>query len=1031
MKRTGDLAARYSAELGRRDATLPGALTCALQEVADSGGAAALDRVGRAIGNRAIDLAGRAPNLAAAYLDSIPGVLAHISPGDLDAWSGQAGLIDHGTRKSAALAARWLREAPALLELVPLEVTMRLAAIVGRLAAAASDAAATCIDSVVRLLSGLDPHEREAFVVLAEVLARSAWPDAVLAIERTPDLVATVGQADRARLLALAAAVATRPGAFARFASAVEGLGQIALDRHAELLDAALLLAADHEDAALAFLANAPRLVAMLSPEQFNRWYAVGVGLLEDERHAPSIDSYFRLESSLAADTLALLSPRVELAQVGETLRLYAQALTGRPVQVRSAHVLVERGIGWAVGDSATTEGTAVYLPPFIERFEAREANARAYKVCVTHQAGRLEFGSFDYRHGIDGAHLPSTATDRAARRDERGGERLAESTGTPVPAMRSYYELFDDRTLVNGIFALVEDARIDARISTEYPGVRRSRKEVHDHEVRRRPDVLGLGLRDTFAENLLRSSLGRTDTVRWPEPFAATMALGLALLRVVMRAGATVQDSAEVAARLYDLASGIANVNSKTLVTTWAPISEALIDSALEGPVPDPIDIMSVRALGSSTFQVPYAPPPAPDFRGEFKPELVQTIASMRDLPAGPPRGELVMTAEQLRDLLASSPEIELVEVGDDDSADAESVAGQILALDEPGEDAVVEAEEAADVIEWSWYDEWDFRANDYRSQWCRVGERPAAVGSCDYFEETLLVQHALVVETRRQFEMMRPESFRRMRRLEDGHEIDLDEAIEFHADRRAGIGPLARFYSRRDKVERDVAVAFLLDLSGSTDDPVDDRHTVGTPPSVAGAPRVGPHRAARGRTQPVAGAKRVIDVEKEAAVLLVEALEAIGDTYALYGFSGYGRQNCEFHVIKDLDDACDEQVRGRIGALSPRRSTRMGPAIRHATEKLRRRDAKIKLLVLVSDGRPQDHGYGRDREDTDYAVHDTRQALVEARRAGVVPFLITVDVEGDDYLRDMCEDFGYEVVTDVESLPRRLPALYRHLAT
>ncbi len=1027
MNRVGDLAARYSSELGRRDATLPEALVCALQAVVESGGTTALDRHGRGVANRAVDLATRAPAMAAAFLGAIPGVLAHLSSADLDAWAGQAGIIDQGTRKSASLAARWLGEAPVLLGLVPLSVTARIAAIAGRLAAASNDAAATCVDNVARLLAGLDAEEREPFVLLAETLASAAWPDAVLAFERTPDLVATVGPGDRARLLALAAAVTTRPGAFAKFAASVEGLSAISPDRHAELLDGALLLAEDHDDAALAFLASAPRLVAMLSPEQFRHWYEVGIRLLDDERHAASIATYFRLESSLASDTLALLSPRVELALVGETLRLYAQALTGRPVQVRSARVLVERGIGWAVTDAATTEGTAVYLPPHIDRFADRDANTRAYKVCVTHQAGRLEFGSFDYRYGVDGSHLPSTEADRAGR---RGAARIPDH-GAQVPEMHRYYALFEDRALATGLFSLVEDARIDARIAVEYPGVRSARREVHDHEVRRRPDVLGLGLRDVFAENLLRWSLGRADTVRWPEPFSATMARGLALLRIVTLAGATVQDTAEVTARLYDLAAGVANVNAKTLVTTWVPITDDAIAVALEGPDPEPIDITAVRALGSSTFQVPYAAPPAPDFRGDFKPELVQTLTALNDAPPGPPRGDLVMTAEQLRDLLASSPEIQLVDVGDDAESDAESIAAQLIALDEPTEDAVVEAEDVEDVIEWSWYDEWDFRANDYRHQWCRVGERPAAVGDGDYYEQTLLLQHALVIETRRQFEMMRPESFRRMRRLEDGHEIDFDEAIEFHADRRAGIGPIARFYSRRDKVERDVAVAFLLDLSGSTDDPVDDRGPGADRLAGSSAPRTSTGAAVRKRTKRSEGAKRVIDVEKEAAVLLVEALEAIGDTYALYGFSGYGRQNCEFHVIKDLDDPCDEKVRGRIGALAPRRSTRMGPAIRHAAEKLRLRDAKIKLLVLVSDGRPQDHAYGRDREDTDYAVHDTKQALVEARRAGVVPFLITVDVEGDDYLHDMCEDFGYEVVADVESLPRRLPALYRHLAT
>jgi nitric oxide reductase NorD protein len=87
------------------------------------------------------------------------------------------------------------------------------------------------------------------------------------------------------------------------------------------------------------------------------------------------------------------------------------------------------------------------------------------------------------------------------------------------------------------------------------------------------------------------------------------------------------------------------------------------------------------------------------------------------------------------------------------------------------------------------------------------------------------------------------------------------------------------------------------------------------------------------------------------------------------------------------------------------------------------------VKILFLVSDGRPQDHGYGRDRTEKEYAIHDTKQALVEARRKGITPFALTVDKEGHDYLGQMCEDMGYEVLADIEALPSRLPTLYRRL--
>jgi nitric oxide reductase activation protein len=283
-------------------------------------------------------------------------------------------------------------------------------------------------------------------------------------------------------------------------------------------------------------------------------------------------------------------------------------------------------------------------------------------------------------------------------------------------------------------------------------------------------------------------------------------------------------------------------------------------------------------------------------------------------------------------------------------------------------------------------------------------------------------------VVETRRQFERMRPEWLRRLKRLEDGHEIDLDQAIEFHADKRAGAGPLARFYTRRNKVQRDVAVAFLLDMSGSTNEEISQPFK---PFQRAGSPlTAGGSGTRQSSARSAAGGKRIIDIERESTVLVVEALEAIGDAYGIYGFSGHGRENVEFYVIKDLDEPFDDSVRRRIDKIEPNQSTRMGPAIRHTITKLNDHDAKVKILILVSDGRPEDEEYGRVRREKEYAIHDTKQALLEAKRQRITPFLITVDSTGRDYLRHICDDIGYEVVADIESLPRRLPKLYAHLA-
>jgi nitric oxide reductase NorD protein len=135
------------------------------------------------------------------------------------------------------------------------------------------------------------------------------------------------------------------------------------------------------------------------------------------------------------------------------------------------------------------------------------------------------------------------------------------------------------------------------------------------------------------------------------------------------------------------------------------------------------------------------------------------------------------------------------------------------------------------------------------------------------------------------------------------------------------------------------------------------------------------------------------------------------------------------EFYVIKDLDEVFSDKIKGRLDIVSPMHATRMGPAIRHATWKLEQQPHKGKFLFLISDGRPQDNGYGRDGLDKEYAINDTRKALLEAKWKNITPFCLTVDHVGHDYLKTMCADMGYEVLASVEALPERLPALYRKI--
>jgi len=170
----------------------------------------------------------------------------------------------------------------------------------------------------------------------------------------------------------------------------------------------------------------------------------------------------------------------------------------------------------------------------------------------------------------------------------------------------------------------------------------------------------------------------------------------------------------------------------------------------------------------------------------------------------------------------------------------------------------------------------------------------------------------------------------------------------------------------------------------------------------------------------------RRVIDVEKEGLLLLCEALEAIGDQYAVYGYSGQGRNQVDFLVLKEFDEPTARCAAHRIGAVTPLHQNRDGAAIRHAVHKLLSRSARVRLLILISDGKPLDDGYA-----DEYSLEDTKMALREARLRGIDPFCITVDRGADDYLRRMYGDVRFLIIDRAEALPERLPRVYQRLTT
>lgn len=285
--------------------------------------------------------------------------------------------------------------------------------------------------------------------------------------------------------------------------------------------------------------------------------------------------------------------------------------------------------------------------------------------------------------------------------------------------------------------------------------------------------------------------------------------------------------------------------------------------------------------------------------------------------------------------------------------------------------------------------YDEWDFQRNHYRKNWCAVREREITPRYDDFVDNTLHRHHGLIKHLRKTFEALRHEN-RLLKRQREGDDVDLDALVEALSDRHLGFEMDDRLLTRMQRSERNIAVIFMVDMSGSTKGWIND-------------------------------------AERESLILLCEALQSLGDRYAIYGFSGMTRKRCELFHIKHFEEAYDSEVKARISGIEPQDYTRMGFAIRHLSSLLQETDARTRILITLSDGKPDDYDNYRGQ----YGIEDTRRALVEARRSGIHPYCITIDEQARDYLPQLYGPAAYSVVDDVRSLPLKVSDIYRRLTT
>jgi hypothetical protein len=659
------------------------------------------------------------------------------------------------------------------------------------------------------------------------------------------------------------------------------------------------------------------------------------------------------------------LQVAVPLAQVRSQLNPYLRARTGLPLTVTSFSQADASGneIG------AYSDGRHIYLPERIDRFDQPAANRKLYRCLVRFESGYYEFDTFAFD------------CQRALERCRREATEDFPQEGVPCPLppgtepgglseLALWYAHFPSARLAEDLFHVFEHGRIRRCFESRYPGLIR-----------------------TYLPMLQQEWLDRFAAFGQPEPLNglyAAVALALSPERVFSAAQLRSFAWIKPVLQRFEALTPDAVARPET-AAVLAACTYALPLSRRESP----------ESFFSSPLWIPFGRRLRPDLYYAANRAVEQRARALQQRLSA--RGIHLYRDTVRKYLHRSGDRLEpavlaemITEAHSNDPAQASVDIRELTA----GIAAEFEVEDAAGSIdsddgEPAWrYPEWNVDLGDYLQDHTRVRERreeAAASGQPDYYAAALDRHPGMVQTVRRAFEMLRPKGLKLYRRWMEGDEFDYRALIDYRVDRQARRTPSEKIYMKRVKEVRDVAVLLLVDLSRST------------------------------ANFAFGSGDTVLDVEKEAIVLFTQALEAAGDDYAVAGFSGTGPLGVDYYRIKDFDEGIDDSVRRRIAAMTPRRNTRMGAAIRHAALRFSEVSSRVRLLILLGDGFPNDLDYKHD-----YAVADTRKAISELRAAGIYVHAITVNINADPRLDELYGDIHHSVISEVRELPDRMWRIY-----
>ena len=291
--------------------------------------------------------------------------------------------------------------------------------------------------------------------------------------------------------------------------------------------------------------------------------------------------------------------------------------------------------------------------------------------------------------------------------------------------------------------------------------------------------------------------------------------------------------------------------------------------------------------------------------------------------------------------------------------------------------------------------YAEWDYQMQLDRPEWCTVLEKRPKPGDVEIIDDIVVKHKPLVSRLKFLIEAMQPQGVQRLRKQEDGDEIDLNAAVRAMIEMRLGEQPDLRIMMRNVRKVRDLSVLLLIDLSESTNDVV------------------------------LGSESTVLQLAREATVLLADALDKIGDPFAIHGFDSNGRHDVEYFRYKDFGVPYNDKAKSRLAGMTGQLSTRMGAAMRHAGSVLKRQPSNKKLLLVITDGEPADN----DVRDPQYLRFDAKKAVEELTRNGISTYCLSLDPRADQYVSRIFGAKNYMVVDDIQRLPEKLPMLYMGL--